>query len=645
MDPRTDSATRGSRKYTIRSNFGQARQPRSRKNRPCDACRRRKTACVIADKPPCLFCTTKGLVCRSSAADAAAAPDPTASPVSTGSATPDTASGSEHHQVATSVHHGLIRQPTPASGAGSSLALYSPSAPLHALEDLDGRTSHSMGLAGEQDTYFLDSFRSVLLSEQDEVDANIIQVYDGSLQAHQHPVHFLLLLNGFPEHTNRAMREASDAIEGIVWPNGPALVRLYFSHVHPAYPVVSKVRFLRKYAAAKLDIPASLRGAIYALACPFWYRDASLPNPCPFQQHELLAHCHTTLRRELEAPNLLKLQACLLLLHITPPDIDSVETPSTWILASQATACAQMIGLHQDPGPWTIATWEKRLRRKLWWASYAVDCWSAVCHGNPPHIGPDTFDTAAPTLDDLRFDEDVPEDLQYLVYPENTAFSISNGARFLEMVNIARSLRTILDCSFQVKKNMSSMESRGQLTALRERLKDWPSLIPQCLAVDKDTRHNGPLHLSFHATQVLLFRGLMYPATREAKATPGSNLRQWLTAALAQFKVFTAFMGEITEEELTGFWVRHARSQLILCGNFLIYLFLLASEPHDIEAAYQLLEKFHQSLQRLGATKDDAARALLRPAMLRIDSFFMQATELIKQGRNGVAASPAVSSS
>lgn len=41
------------RKFTIQSQFGRARQPRSRKNRPCDACRRRKTACVIPSEPPC----------------------------------------------------------------------------------------------------------------------------------------------------------------------------------------------------------------------------------------------------------------------------------------------------------------------------------------------------------------------------------------------------------------------------------------------------------------------------------------------------------------------------------------------------------------------------------------------------------------
>lgn len=48
-----DSAQGRPRKFTIQSQFGRARLPRSRKNRPCDACRRRKTACVIPSEPPC----------------------------------------------------------------------------------------------------------------------------------------------------------------------------------------------------------------------------------------------------------------------------------------------------------------------------------------------------------------------------------------------------------------------------------------------------------------------------------------------------------------------------------------------------------------------------------------------------------------
>lgn len=95
------------------------------------------------------------------------------------------------------------------------------------------------------------------------------------------------------------------------------------------------------------------------------------------------------------------------------------------------------------------------------------------------------------------------------------------------------------------------------------------------------------------------------------------------------------------ERWLNIVFLTDARSQLILCGNFLIYLFLWASEPHDVEAAYRLLESFHQSLQRLGNTQNVAARLLLRPAVLRIDSFFIQAAELIKQG-HAVQSIPAV---
>ncbi|RSL74692.1 hypothetical protein CEP51_011486 [Fusarium floridanum] len=657
--PGTDAPDRGAgagtlappRKFTIRSKFGQARKPRSRKNRPCDACRRRKTACVITSEPPCLFCKSRGLVCQSLSdpeamsmaprANTQSVPPSSSSPASPSisAISPSAASESnpQRAESAAVVHDGLVRQSGPGPVGQESVASAGVDSPMqdpadeivHTLEDEPDKTTHAMGLAAEQDPYFLDAFRSLLLSEREGIDASFVQVYPGGQDPDDHPIHFLLLQDEFPAHKNQAKQAASDAIESFVWPHGPALVRLYFRHVHSAFPVISKGRFLRQYLTAKLDIPSSLRGAVYALACVFWRKDPSLEGPCPFQQHDLINHAQESLRRELESPNLWRLQASLLLMHMVPPDIDSVETPYTWIMAAQATAAAQMIGLHQDPAKWSIAPWEKKLRRKLWWATYFTDCWSAVCHGNPPHIAADTFTTPPPDLEDLRSDEDLPLDLHHMVDPCNTSFRVPDGVRFLEMINIARDTRVILDCSCGVR---ATVQTRTQLIPIREKLREWPSLMPSCLAVGPNTS-NGPLHLSYYATHVLLFRGLMYPATKAAKATPGSNLRRWLSTALAEFDNFTAFMAYITDNELTSFWGRHARSQLILCGNFLIYLFLLATEPRDVEAAYRLLEKFHLSLQRLGATEDIAAKVLLRPVILRIESFFIQATELIKTGR------------
>lgn len=62
-------------------------------------------------------------------------------------------------------------------------------------------------------------------------------------------------------------------------------------------------------------------------------------------------------------------------------------------------------------------------------------------------------------------------------------------------------------------------------------------------------------------------------------------------------------------------------------------MFLLANEPHDIELAYFLLESFYESLTRLGRIEHVPARLMLRPALLRIESFFTQASGLIQTGR------------
>ncbi|KAF4595082.1 fungal specific transcription factor domain-containing protein [Ophiocordyceps camponoti-floridani] len=688
------------RKFVIQSTFGNPRERRSRKNRPCDACRRRKTACVITSEPPCLFCQSRGIVCQSSPAASPASQQqdqqdqqtdqqqrqahlhhqsrhalPPSSPQSTELPTPSTSSTHDSPEVMTSpfgraavVHQNLVGQTSPvaaddleaaavaaagtsaagAGGAGEPMPAAAPTGPTigcTTLEDVSGWAAYYMGPTAEQDTFLLDAFRYGILSEGYNVDANIVRVHPGGSQPDDRPTHFLFLEVLHPDHVNRARQAASDAIEAKVWPYGERLVRLYFRHVHPVLPIVSKGRFLRRYHADKKGVPACLRGALYALASVFW-----VGTPCPFQQHELVDHAHAALRREIENPNLFVLQACLLLIHVTPPAIDCMEAPTTWTLAAQATACSQLIGLHQEPGQWTVEPVEKRLRRRLWWAVFVTDCWSSICHGSPPHVHAGSFNTGPPVMEDLRADELVPEDLRYLVEPPDVDFQVSSGARFLEMVNISRHLRTVLDPNFQVNTGTMTAEDRTQaqtnLVAVQAKLRDWPSLLPSCLVIKHEERrrspvtsYNCPLHLSFYAAQVLLYRALMYPPTRAAKTTPGSNLRKWFPAALAEFESFAEFLTCINKHDLFGFWGRHARSHLILCGNFLIYLFLLAWERRDIERAYRLLESFHQTMHELHDYDNVQAKSLLRAATLRIDSFFTQAAQIMRQGGEGTVSS------
>lgn len=169
----------------------------------------------------------------------------------------------------------------------------------------------------------------------------------------------------------------------------------------------------------------------------------------------------------------------------------------------------------------------------------------------------------------------------------------------------------------------------------------------------------APLNLAFFATKALLFRALMSPAKTTAKFDPSSTLRRYFNDAVAEFQTFTVFMDKITLQCLHAFWggrkstlvmlfeprmlmlrCLDARSQLILCGNFLIYLFLLAPSPEQVHATFELLEKFHESLQRLREwADDDASLGLLRPVALRIDSFFTQAAKIMKTGTSAASFS------
>ncbi|KAH6648197.1 hypothetical protein BKA67DRAFT_579819, partial [Truncatella angustata] len=53
-----------------------------------------------------------------------------------------------------------------------------------------------------------------------------------------------LLENKSPPHTNRALVVKSDAIEDLVRPFGSSLVRLYFQHISPVFPILAKTRSL-----------------------------------------------------------------------------------------------------------------------------------------------------------------------------------------------------------------------------------------------------------------------------------------------------------------------------------------------------------------------------------------------------------------
>jgi hypothetical protein len=225
-----------------------------------------------------LFCRSKGLVCQSRAETQSSRPTSesvTPSPASASTASSPSSRGPHQRLESADVVCGSLEGQS-ASWDGEIVATPNLNVPashiptdVHSLDDNPGTTLQSMDLASEQDPHFIDAFRSVLVSERDGIDAGILQVFPSGSDPERYPAQFLLLHDKFPAQRNAAKHASAEAIENIVWPHGPAMIRLYFRYVHPTLLIISKCRFLRQYAIDKDAVSASLRGAVYALACVF----------------------------------------------------------------------------------------------------------------------------------------------------------------------------------------------------------------------------------------------------------------------------------------------------------------------------------------------------------------------------------------
>lgn len=318
---------------------------------------------------------------------------------------------------------------------------------------ITGHAAHLMGMPGEQqDMGSLPSFRSGAIDQSGHhMDINFNHVEPADPAQNLPPDNFSLASAWFcGVDRGKSTTSHKDDVEDIVSGQADSLVRLYFVNVHPVFPVLSKGRFLREYAQDKYSIPLTLRGAVYALAA-YWLPidSTSLHDGIVFRQM-LFEHVHASLQKELEleSPQLSTLQACLLLLYqLQPAEHAAAQSSKVLALSAQAVSCAHALGLHHNDTTWDIPVWEKKLRRKLWWATYYMDRWTSVSHGRPPHIQNGTFDTGDIEVEDLVYDEDVAgHACSSFVREENHQCAVSSAVRFIERIKLTTLLDTALGC-------------------------------------------------------------------------------------------------------------------------------------------------------------------------------------------------------
>ena len=370
-----------------------ARVGRTRRDRPCDGCRRRKSKCVLQSSRRCVLCEFHKQDCTfvedakprkrkivdngstitgTTKATEARKKTPIATPSLSSDCT--TQSSTTPALTASPLQHRspVLSTATYELSPVATIAETKPQQPFGVDESLSlqrHRHCKYLGQTTALDASLVDLSTFDVNHETESRLGSLRQVIAGeyfSIHADADvPV---------PDDETRALSE----IEAIVGPHGPALIDIYFRNVHPSYPIVQKELFLERHRGGDRLFNPPLLAAIYLLSIGWWDSEPTLSRERKPDVSRLEYIAHATLAVSMQRPKISALQAGLLLLQR--------GKPSTWTLNVQLVALGQDIGLHLDCSEWAIPTWERRLRKRLSWALYTQDKWSALIYGRPSHI-------------------------------------------------------------------------------------------------------------------------------------------------------------------------------------------------------------------------------------------------------------------
>lgn len=685
-----------------------ARPYRSKRHRPCDQCRERKLGCQTDGGLPCVRCRTADLPCtfehpppkrlrRESSgnlethrASATSSADPELSflPPSWEDQPghPPSHLPSRGASVTNAVHEPAFTRLEEVPG-GVSPALSNhlvtvgryPTQFVQSLDQLEGFSAQLFGASAESDPW--------LLRHCSFDDAGVKCFYKvhfrnagGVPTADKIPVHFMLAADDLAASAKQetSCRFGGDATREelnrlVPHDYGQRLVSLFIKYVYPALPLISRSQ-MGLTASCSIPEPGALErtpvhllAAVYASALPFAAHDDYL---CVLQTYNappadrLWRMAYELISEEVHTPHLAVLQAALLYLHrpLDETRASLADTPFVWSFVGTIVGLAETLGLHIECRMWGIPAWEKRLRRRLWWAIYAEDKWRSLLMGRPPYIHRSEWDVSE--LDGADF-----------LYHTRGASSSSSGAHqpqdpspFRYLVDLSSIAEQIYESFYTLRKSQYLSErfrvSHDTGRPILEKLNDWYSSLPESFRLpnwSKSVSGLAPYPTSIHFAYLILvlfvYRALLRPMARssspplifdldelptnpsaldtavddspvldflnmpEIESFPAVELSDHstgettLNSAERCASIVISFTRRLTSSDFTGFWYSWSRIGFATVSNFTLLLLVQAPNSERAAKGKQLVDSWLRVLRcqcqsfpmmKLGLTRLDA---------------------------------------
>ncbi|KAJ7786593.1 fungal-specific transcription factor domain-containing protein [Mycena metata] len=327
------------------------------------------------------------------------------------------------------------------------------------------------------------------------------------------------------------------------------LLQLYFTYIHPVFPVLHKTRFSTEYnASSPTQSPADngpktkpepaqkfsslLLMAMFAIAARFSDQDTPLPPKGKMWEAggKYFNTAQSILAKVMHRSRPSTCQA-LLLLGYREFGLGGME--QGWIYIGMAIRMAIDLGLNCNLGDWKCGDGEQTLfgpeetqtRRQIWWACLYM--------GRTVSIRDEDFDTPLPDDEEEQpWESLAPGGMGGVHYPGVTLATFRASGR------LAMILGAIITKIYPVR--ATSVASRqAALAKLESKLDQWYLSLPEGLRYDTALRRVAPpppvllLHIRYWGTVLLLHRAFI-PNWKGTDPTPKNSPLELKAFDLAQ---------------------------------------------------------------------------------------------------------------
>ena len=349
------------------------------------------------------------------------------------------------------------------------------------------------------------------------------------------------------------------------------LVKLYFKYVYPYWPVLSRTVMFSgepSFEVKVASLPLSLKAALYATGLPFMVFDDVLAAQLDLQKisaSNLYRICWLAITQETHHPHLSTLQSCLLLLQRANDDRYVMDSPFRWSLLAWTITLAQGLGLSTDCSNWLgIPSWERRLRRRLWWAVFVMDKWSFPSAGLATHIKQEDYDTQPLTAND--FDFPVPADDSPREASSGDFAGHPEDSHFYHLVELSRIVSDIHDAFFTIRAANSTRHNFSKTISLarplRSRLQVWKESFSIFMTRRQDESRrqirldgNFSLSLAYIISVMILFRAMLRPLEEPSITTEDAQVKErGRDAVRAGAKACCLEVVQLVEQVPRGAW-------------------------------------------------------------------------------------------